>query len=160
MDKLRGPFGWPDPPPRNAETLYEWITRTVYDADQIIEYFDLPPSRLLRMLRGKRLRKKLALQEEIATVLVEQYWRNCMRSVAGRVMALTESPNSEATRKLCENLLRGTALPKRKKRRARGRATTAGAAHRVGREAEGEEVRENPVLRLAQLEQALERAAK
>jgi len=148
LEPRTNPFERPDAPPKNAETLYQWICEERMDADEIIQYFDLPPSRLLRMLRGKRIQRKFALQEEIATMLVGQHRRNCMRSVASRLADLTEARSSEATRKICENLIRGTYLPKPRKRR-RARAAKSGA-----------EAQNNPRFRLAGLERALERAAK
>jgi hypothetical protein len=157
LEPRTNPFERPDAPPRNAETLYRWICEERMDADEIIKYFDLPPSRLLRMLRGKRLQRKLALQEEIATVLVEQHRRNWMRSVASRLTDLMEARSSEATRKICENLIRGTYMPRPRKRRRRVRAAN-GEASQTSRTEGCAEAKNNPRFRLAAMEQALQRA--
>jgi len=155
------PFDWPNGPKKNARTLYHWISDARMDADMILRFFDLPPSIMRRMLRSKQLRKKLALRREIAEMVVEQHRLNWMRTVAERLIEIMQERGSEATRKACENLLRGSAMPKQK-RRPRGRGGKS-AARRTpaepGRDAGAPEAGD-PVLRLAELEQALEHASK
>jgi hypothetical protein len=81
--------------------------------------------------------------------------------VADRLIDMMQERGTEATRKICENLLRGSAMPKRK-RRGRGRGAKTGGRGRAGEPDKdtGDAPAGNPVLRLAELEQALERTAK
>jgi hypothetical protein len=133
-DAIHGP---PDaahePLPKNAETLYMLLRENLLCPEDIISFFDLPPSRFLRMLHGKRLQKKLAMEDELADELIRQHRRSRMTAVAERLTALTESRSSETARKVCMSLLRGTA-GRRPGRKGRSRSgTTASRRPRRGR---------------------------
>lgn len=72
---------------------------------EILEEMPMPPSRLRRMLNGKRMQALLKLEEEIAAELVCHNTATGIFAVAERLNELTKAQNAETARKVCLALL-------------------------------------------------------
>ena len=73
---------------------------------EILQRFKLPPSRLKRILRGKRFRSALRLQEELAALLAGHEIGASAHEVAKRLTELLGARQPETVRKVCLSMLR------------------------------------------------------
>lgn len=72
---------------------------------EIMKHISLPPSRLRRMLKGKRLNACLKIERELTGVLVEHCTVTQVYDVIKRFVELMEATNPETSRKVCLALI-------------------------------------------------------
>jgi len=68
--------------------------------EEIMERFKMPPSKLHRMLHGKRLQKRLKLAEDIAAEVVLHQTASGVYDAARRLIELMSSEKVETARKI------------------------------------------------------------
>ena len=81
------------------------LMREGCSAGEIMERLELCPSRLRRMLAGKRLAAAMAAEEELARRIVRHQLATGVQTAARKMRELIESNQSETMRKACLTLL-------------------------------------------------------
>ena len=81
------------------------LIREGMPAQDIIAYMGTYPCRLKRMLAGKRLRKALKLEAQLAAAAVKHRTATGVQHMAGRLDQLADSEKDETARKVCAQRL-------------------------------------------------------
>ncbi|MFP4104565.1 MAG: hypothetical protein ACLFVU_00615 [Phycisphaerae bacterium] len=92
------------PRTNNVDTLARLIEDGKSPAE-ILNELNLAPSRFRPMLTSNRLKQRLQLEEELATLLVKHRLATGIYEAANKLHQLLDGPSSETTRKVCLTFL-------------------------------------------------------
>lgn len=89
--------------PRYQELLA--LIRSGKTPQEIMKHLSLPPSKLRRMLKGKRLNACLKIERELTGLIVSHCTVTRVHDVIKRFVELMEAANPETARKVCLALI-------------------------------------------------------